>query len=120
MKKITIVGIGMGNPGTLTEEAKKIIESSRVLIGAPQMLEAFKDSGAVCVEAVAAEDIIRFVRQRKRKLYKPHVGMGVLRRGCGACRGGEKERYGSDIHPWHKLPSVHVRQTVSAVAPMHP
>ena len=63
MKKITIVGIGMGNPGTLTEEARKIIESSRVLIGAPRMLEAFKDSGAVCVEAVAAEDIIRYVEE---------------------------------------------------------
>lgn len=39
--KVHIVGIGMGNPDTLTVGAKHAIEQSDLLIGAPRLLDAF-------------------------------------------------------------------------------
>ena len=38
MKQITCIGIGMGNPNTLTLAAKTAIESCDLLIGATRML----------------------------------------------------------------------------------
>lgn len=38
--EISLVGIGMGNTGTVTEEAKKVIEEAELIIGAERMLEA--------------------------------------------------------------------------------
>jgi len=42
-KKVYLIGIGMGNPNNLTVEAKNIIESSKIVIGAKRILEAVKD-----------------------------------------------------------------------------
>ena len=39
--KVYIVGIGMGNPDTLTVGAKNAIENSDLLIGATRLLESF-------------------------------------------------------------------------------
>lgn len=43
MKKIYLVGIGMGNIETLTEQGRKAIEASELLIGAERMVNAFPD-----------------------------------------------------------------------------
>ncbi len=48
MKKIYIIGIGMGNPDTITIEGRKRIEESDVLIGARRMVESV-------IETLAAE-----------------------------------------------------------------
>ncbi|HVI42214.1 MAG TPA: precorrin-6y C5,15-methyltransferase (decarboxylating) subunit CbiE [Anaerovoracaceae bacterium] len=49
MKKIYLVGIGMGNIETLTEQGRKAIEASELLIGAERMVNAFPDyQGEVC------------------------------------------------------------------------
>lgn len=40
--KVHIIGIGMGNPDTLTVGAKRAIEGSELLIGAPRLLEPFE------------------------------------------------------------------------------
>lgn len=49
MKKITLVGIGMGNIETMTEQGRNAIESSTLLIGAERMVNAFPDyRGEVC------------------------------------------------------------------------
>lgn len=69
MKKITIVGIGMGNPRTLTEEAKRTIEGSRVLIGGRRMLEGFRGKDALCVEAVSPEDILKAVEKEDQEEF---------------------------------------------------
>ena len=37
--KVYLIGVGMGNPDTLTGEARRAIEESRVLLGAPRLLE---------------------------------------------------------------------------------
>ena len=49
MKKIFLVGIGMGNIETLTEQGRKAIEASGLLMGAERMVNAFPDyQGDVC------------------------------------------------------------------------
>ncbi len=40
--KLQIVGVGMGNPDTLTRQAERAIAQSDCLIGAQRMLEAFR------------------------------------------------------------------------------
>ena len=37
--KVYLIGVGMGNPDTLTGEARRAIKESRVLLGAPRLLE---------------------------------------------------------------------------------
>ncbi len=49
MKKIYLVGIGMGNIETLTDKGRKAIKSSELLIGAERMVNAFPEyQGDVC------------------------------------------------------------------------
>ncbi len=42
-RNITIVGIGMGNPETMTLQAIHAVEQSDLLIGAQRMLDSFQD-----------------------------------------------------------------------------
>lgn len=61
MKKIYLVGIGMGNIETLTEQGKKAIEASGLLIGAERMVNAFPDyEGEVCY-AIAPSKIMEAI-----------------------------------------------------------
>jgi precorrin-6Y C5,15-methyltransferase (decarboxylating) len=43
MKTVYLVGVGMGNPQTLTQEGKAAICASGLLIGAKRLLEPFRD-----------------------------------------------------------------------------
>ena len=58
--KIYLIGVGMGNPNTLTLEARRAIEESPVLIGAPRLLEPWGE-GHTCIALIAADDIARRV-----------------------------------------------------------
>ncbi len=53
VSKVFIVGIGMGNPGTLTAAAREAIDASDLLVGAQRMLDSFADVPAEKVAAVA-------------------------------------------------------------------
>ncbi|WP_312640837.1 precorrin-6y C5,15-methyltransferase (decarboxylating) subunit CbiE [Hydrogenoanaerobacterium sp.] len=55
--KIYIVGIGMGNPATLTQQAIQIIADSDCLIGAQRMLDSFCDVNAARFTSCSAEKI---------------------------------------------------------------
>lgn len=58
MKKIYLVGIGMGNIETLTEQGRKAVEASELLIGAERMIKSFPDyQGEVCY-AISPEKIM--------------------------------------------------------------
>ena len=64
--KVHIIGMGMGNPDTLTVGAKRAIEDSDLLIGAPRLLEPF--------EHVACE---------KRALIKSdEIAQAIAEAGC--------------------------------------
>jgi len=61
MKKIYLVGIGMGNIETLTEQGRKAIEVSELLIGAERMVNAFPDyQGDVCY-AISPAKIMDYI-----------------------------------------------------------
>ena len=61
MKKIYLVGIGMGNIETLTEQGRKAIEASELLIGAERMVNAFPDyQGDVCY-AISPAKIMDYI-----------------------------------------------------------
>ena len=53
--KIYLVGVGLGNPETMTAAARAAIEASPVLIGAPRLLEGYE--GKETIPLIAAADI---------------------------------------------------------------
>lgn len=53
--KVYLIGVGLGNPDTLTVAAERAIEESSVLIGAARLLEGHGDKN--CVTAILAGDI---------------------------------------------------------------
>ena len=55
---VYLVGVGMGNPDTLTVAAKKAIEGSDLLIGASRLLEPFEGLACRKLALVAADDIV--------------------------------------------------------------
>lgn len=59
MAKVYLVGVGMGNPDTLTLAAQKAIQSSQLLIGAPRLLEPYQ--GQDCIPLILASDIAQAV-----------------------------------------------------------
>ncbi len=62
-RTIRIVGIGMGNPDTMTVEAQKAIENADALIGASRMLEPFLQLGKPCFAAILPEEICRIASE---------------------------------------------------------
>jgi len=66
MKKIYLVGIGMGNIETLTEQARRAIEASELLIGAERMVNAFPDfQGDVCY-AISPSKIMDYISEHPK------------------------------------------------------
>ena len=53
---VYLIGVGLGNPETMTVAARSAIEASKALIGAPRLLEGYGDKP--CVSAILAEDIV--------------------------------------------------------------
>ena len=53
--KVYLVGVGLGNPGTMTLAAREAIAASPLLIGAPRLLEGY--GGKTCLPLIAAGDI---------------------------------------------------------------
>lgn len=64
-REIYLVGIGMGTNATLTQEAKDVIESSDLLIGAKRMLEGFKLLNKQQYVAYIPREIGDFIRAHK-------------------------------------------------------
>ena len=61
-QEISIVGIGMGNPNTLTIEAKLEIDSADVLIGAKRMVDSVKSNRHHVFYAYKSEEIVDFIQ----------------------------------------------------------
>ena len=88
--KVYLIGVGMGNPATLTGQALEAIGDSPVLVGAPRLLEPWTE-GHDCVPLIAAADIAAYVDKAPRGRWgcsspaTPDFTAG--RRGCGPCWG---------------------------------
>ncbi len=63
MKKIYFVGIGMGNIETLTEQGKKAVAASELLIGAERMINSFPDFQGVISYAVSSDRIMDVISE---------------------------------------------------------
>lgn len=59
-QRVYLIGVGMGNPDTLTLAAQKAIASCAALAGAPRLLEPYGDKS--CAPLVRAEEIAAFAR----------------------------------------------------------
>lgn len=64
-RTLYFVGIGMGNPDTMTVEAQKAIRASDALIGAKRMTEPFEALGKPILHAYKDEDIVAFIREHE-------------------------------------------------------
>lgn len=65
MRKIFIIGIGMGNPETITMRGKKIIEESQGLAGADRMVESFRQPGLEICRTIDPVEIHQWIRERE-------------------------------------------------------
>lgn len=57
MKKVYIIGIGMGSPDGITIEGRNKIEESRLLIGAKRMLDSFANKEQEKYDAISSDKI---------------------------------------------------------------
>lgn len=83
--KIYLIGVGLGNPDTMTLEAKRAIEECPVLIGAPRLLENWPQKR--CIALIAAAQIAQAIEE----LDAPCVG--VLLSGDVGFYSGAKNLY---------------------------
>lgn len=65
--RVNLVGIGMGSKGTLTEEVRRIIAESDVLIGATRMLEGFREKKKCCYAEYLPEKIRAILDEQEEK-----------------------------------------------------
>lgn len=61
-KRVALVGIGMGNPESLTVGAERAIRQADCLIGAKRMLEAVAAEGKQRYAAIRADEIAQIIR----------------------------------------------------------
>ncbi len=62
MPQVYLIGIGMGNPDTLTVRAQRIITQSDCLIGAARMLESADNQKAVRFASINNEEIVKLIQ----------------------------------------------------------
>ena len=92
MPQIYLIGIGMGNPDTLTVRAKRIIGQSDCLIGAKRMLESVENDRAVRISSIKNEEIVSAILQQPQDsiisvLLSGDVGFySAAKKLCGCIR----------------------------------
>lgn len=64
-RKISVVGIGMGTPRTLTAEGKKALEEAQLLIGAGRMLEEIALPGQAKFVSYKPDEISGYIREHQ-------------------------------------------------------
>ena len=65
---ITLIGVGPGDPNSLTVEARDAMERADLLIGAARLLDAILDGGAPAVSAYKTEEIMAVLEEVRPKL----------------------------------------------------
>ncbi len=61
--RVTLVGAGPGAPELLTRAAQEAIGGADLLLGAPRLLEPFRDGGIPCREGILARDLLSALRK---------------------------------------------------------
>lgn len=65
MKKIYIIGIGMGNPDTITTGALKIIKRCQAVVGAKRMVESVGSVSGRTHYAILASEIVEWIENQR-------------------------------------------------------
>ena len=96
--QVNLAGIGMGSKGTLTEEVRKIIEESDVLIGATRMLEGFREKKKCCYAEYLPEKIRAILDEQEEKtrctvLFSGDTGFYSGAKKLEEVLNGSEERY---------------------------
>ncbi|MBN7772393.1 precorrin-6y C5,15-methyltransferase (decarboxylating) subunit CbiE [Clostridium aminobutyricum] len=96
MKKLYIIGIGMGNPNTITVKGKEIIRHCEALIGAKRMVDSFALPNQEYCYAITPSEILNWIEEKE-----PLQSVAILMSGdIGFFSGAKKlrdlitERYG--------------------------
>lgn len=103
MKKLYLVGIGMGNPETLTEQGRKAVSSSGLLIGAERMVNAFPNyQGKVCC-AITPANIMEAIMEHSSVDTVSVIFSGDVGFYSGAKRLNqsiEEQKSAGPVNPW--------------------
>lgn len=62
-KKVSLVGVGMGNPESRTVGMERVLHEADCIIGAKRMLESVDAAGKTCHAAILAKDIAQIIRE---------------------------------------------------------
>lgn len=62
VRKVFLVGVGLGNPGTLTARAREVVEGSGLIIGAARLLEPFAGLPGEARALVRTDEIVAALR----------------------------------------------------------
>ncbi len=78
-RTVFLIGIGMGNPDTLTIQAKTALENSQLLIGAKRITEPFSSLGLPILESFRPDEIWEYILchtefQRIAVLFSGDIG----------------------------------------------
>ncbi|NMA29435.1 MAG: precorrin-6A reductase [Burkholderiales bacterium] len=68
-KKVSLVGIGMGDRASHTVGMERVLRQADSLIGAQRMLESVDTQGKACYASVLAEDIAQIIRDDPRSRH---------------------------------------------------
>lgn len=68
-REVSLVGIGMGSPESLTGEAVQALEEAQVLFGAPRMLKAVEGFPGLKIPEYRAEFIAREILRREESRF---------------------------------------------------
>ena len=64
-KKVSLVGLGMGDPESRTVGMEHVLHDADCVIGAKRMLESVDTAGKTCHAAILAKDIAQIIRKDK-------------------------------------------------------
>lgn len=87
-QRVFLVGIGMGNPDTMTVEAHKAVGQAQALIGAARMLEPFQQAGKPCFASYRPEEIAGWIAS-----HPQYETVAVLQSGDIGFYSGAKRLY---------------------------
>lgn len=119
-QKITIIGIGMGDPGTMTGTGKELLSRAGLVAGAGRMLEAcgLQEGGTKEREVIRAYEPEKICRALKNSRKEEAA---VLMSGDSGFYSGTKklldalEHYKEEVKEWRGV-SVHVEPGISSLS----
>lgn len=68
-RQISLVGMGMGTPGTLTEDGKEAIEMAELIIGSSRLLDSINTTGKMVFNAYDADIIYNYIKKHPQYTY---------------------------------------------------